>query len=148
MDDTELLAAIGRIVVEAAVPEYSVAMLVAVTEGLRGEACGDRAMAIVKKTGEAMRLFERLAEKRPDLAWLMRDTKGLLGARHFVAHAIAQQDAVAEGRAALFILHPRGGESMITTAQARNSARMIREGRDRIQDAIAAATSGGRASPG
>ncbi len=98
MDDTELLAAIGRIIVEAAVLEYTVAELVAVSEGLRDEACEGRAVAIVRKPGQAMRLFERLAEQRPGLAWLVNDTKSMLAARHFVAHAVAQQDAIAEGR--------------------------------------------------
>ncbi|MGH3277145.1 MAG: hypothetical protein ACRDNZ_22805 [Streptosporangiaceae bacterium] len=82
LDDTELLAAIGRMVVEAA-----------------------------------------------------------LRARNFVAHSIVQQDAISEGRAALFVLHPRTGETMITTGQAVNNARLIREGRDRIQAEITAETS-------
>jgi len=139
MDDTELLAAIGRVVVDAAVLGYSIAELVAVTGGLRGEERDKRALAIVKKTGEAMRQFKRLAAKRPDLRWLMEDTNGLLGGRHMVAHAIAQQDAVAEGRAALFVLW-RGEETMITTSQARDHARFIREGCRRIQEVIAAET--------
>jgi len=117
-DDTELMAAIGRMVVNASELEYAVAELAAVAEGLRDEECRDRATVIVRKTGEAMRQFERLAQVRPGLGWLMRDTVGLLGARHFVAHAVPQQDAVAEGRPALFILSPRQGETMITTRQA------------------------------
>jgi hypothetical protein len=48
LDDTELSAAIGRMVVEAATLEHSAAVLVAATEGLRDEACEDRALAIVK----------------------------------------------------------------------------------------------------
>ena len=53
-----------------------------------------------------MGLFEKLAVKQDDLGPLCRDTKGLLQARHFVAHAVYQEDAVAEGQAALFILIP------------------------------------------
>jgi hypothetical protein len=64
-----------------------------------------------------MRQFERLVQERPDLGWLMRDTAGLLGARHFVAHAVPQQDGDAEGHPALFVLSPRQGETMITTGQ-------------------------------
>jgi len=97
-DDMELMAAIGRMVVNASELEYAVA------EGLRGEDCRERATAIIRKPGEAMRQFERLARERPGLGWLMRDTAGLLGARHFIAHAVPQQDADAEGRPALFIL--------------------------------------------
>jgi hypothetical protein len=85
IDDTELLAAIGRIVMNAAMLEYAVAELIAVAEGLRGEAAKERAVAIVRKPGNAMRLFERLAEQRPDLRWLMGQTKSMLGARSFVA---------------------------------------------------------------
>ena len=76
-----------------------------------------------------MRRFERLVEQeRPDFGWLMRDTAGLLGARHFVAHAVPQQDAVAEGHTALFVMSPRQGETMITTGQALSDAQMIKEG--------------------
>src|SRR6266568_1424857 len=56
--------------------------------GLRGEECQERATAIVRRTGEAMRQFERPVQERPDFGWLMRDTAGLLGARHLVAHAV------------------------------------------------------------
>jgi hypothetical protein len=141
-DDTELMAAIGRVVVNAAELEYVVAELAATAEGLRGEECRERATAIVRRTGEAMRQFERLALERPDLGWLMRDTAGLLGARHFVAHAVPEQDAVAEGRPALFVLSPRQGETMITTGQALSNAEMIREGTGRIRDEIAALLGG------
>ena len=89
-----------------------------------------------------MRQFERLALERPGLGWLMRDTAGLLGARHFVAHAVPQQDAVADGRPALFVLSPRQGETMITTGQALNNAEMIREATGRIRDEIAALLGG------
>ena len=137
MNDTELLAAIGRIVVSAALLEYSVAELVAVTGGLRDEARQDRAVEIVRVPGKAMRLFERIAEQRPELGWLRREIRTMLGARHCVAPSVAQQDAVAAGRPALFVLQPRHGETMITTELARNNARMIREGVGWIQDAIA-----------
>jgi len=138
MNDTELLAAIGRIVVSAALLEYSVAELVAVTGGLRDDgARQDRAVEIVRVPGKAMRLFERIAQQRPELRWLMREIRTMLGARHCVAPSVAQQDAVAAGRPALFVLQPRHGETMITTELARNNARMIREGVGWIQDAIA-----------
>jgi hypothetical protein len=92
------MAAIGRIVVNTAELEYAVAELVATAEGRRGEACRERATEIVQKTGEAMRQFEHVAAGRPDLGWLMRDTATMLKARHFVAHAVPQEDAIAEGR--------------------------------------------------
>ena len=140
--DTGLLAAIGRIVVEAAMLEYSVASLIAASEGTQGEEREERACAITARTGEAMRLFEKLAEGQGGLRPLCRDTKGLLQARHFVAHSVYQQHAVTEGRAALFILHPRTGETMITMTQAEDNARMIGEGRTRIEAVITAVDSG------
>jgi hypothetical protein len=139
MDDTELLAAIGRIVVNAATLEYAVAELVAVAEGLRGEdARQERAVAIVRVTGQAMRLLRRLAERRQDrdLSWLLGQVEFMLGARHFVPHSVAQEDAVAEGRPALFILQPRHGETMITAALASKNAQMIGEGIGWVQERI------------
>jgi hypothetical protein len=62
----------------------------------------------------------------------------MLRARSFVAHSVAQEDAIAEGLPALFVLQPRQGETMITTALASNNARMIREGFGWVQEAIAA----------
>ena len=63
MDDAELLAAIGRMVVSAAQLEYSVAELVTVIEGLQDKAGEDRAVEIVEVTGEAMRQFRKLADQ-------------------------------------------------------------------------------------
>src|SRR6266700_7963359 len=100
----DLRAAIGHVVGNAAELEYAVAELAATAEGLRDEERRERATAIVRRTGEAMRQFESLAQERPDLGWLMRETAGLLAARHFVSHAVPQQDAVAEGHTSVFVL--------------------------------------------
>jgi hypothetical protein len=62
MSDTDLLASIGRIVVGAAILGYSIATLVAASEGLRGEKREERDRAIVASPGEAMRQFKALAE--------------------------------------------------------------------------------------
>ena len=59
------------------------------------------------------------------------------GARNSVAHPVAQQDAVAEGCPALFVLQPRHGETMITTALARKNAQMINQGIGWVQERIA-----------
>jgi hypothetical protein len=142
MTDTDLLAEIGRIVVEAAMLEHSVASLIAASEGLRGGEREEHARGITAKTGEAMRLFGKLAGEQDNLRPLWHDTKGLLQARHFVAHSVYQDDAIAERRAALFFLHPRTGETMITMAQAEDNARMIQEGRTRIEEVITAIDSG------
>jgi hypothetical protein len=135
--DTELLADIGHIVVNAAMLEYAIAELIAITEGLRGAACQERAVEVLKVPGEAMRLFKDLAGERPGFRGLYGEAHTMLGARHFIAHSVVQEPAVAEGRPALFILQPRHGETMITAAQARKNAQMIREGVTWIQKAIA-----------
>ena len=54
MEDHELMAAIGRVVVTSAVLEYSVAVLVAMTEGHRDQDCEDHALATVRNPGGAM----------------------------------------------------------------------------------------------
>lgn len=54
VEDQELLAAIGQVVVNAAALEYAVAVLAAVTEGHRDQACEDYAVALVKRPGGAM----------------------------------------------------------------------------------------------
>lgn len=145
MDDTELLAAIGRMVVNASELEYAIAELVAVAEGLRDEKCTKRATAIVAITGEGRRLFRSLAKGRADLQWLEGQTALMLNARNFVAHSIRQGDGIAKEQPTLFVLNPRQGETMITTAMALNNARMIREGCEWVRDAIDVEISGVRA---
>src|SRR5260370_6015291 len=54
MEDKELMAAIGQVVVTSPVLEYSVAVLVAMTDGHRDEDCEDHAHAMVRNTGRAM----------------------------------------------------------------------------------------------
>lgn len=136
--DRDLFEAIGRVVVGAAELEYAIALLVGATEGLRGQECKERALEIVKTTGEAMRQFERLGGARPDLMPLQRDSAQLMRARHFMAHSVVQQDALAEDEAALFVVNPKSGvETMITTAQALDHVRYFQEARGRINQAIA-----------
>src|SRR5260370_32051812 len=55
MEDRELLAAIGEVVVTAAALEYAVAVLVAVTKGHREQDCENYAVALVKQPGGSMR---------------------------------------------------------------------------------------------
>ena len=61
MEDRELLAAIGEVVVNSAALEYAVAVLVAMTEGLRDQDCEDHALATVRKTGSVERAKMRAA---------------------------------------------------------------------------------------
>jgi hypothetical protein len=62
LEDRELLAAIGEVVVTAAALEYAVAVLVALTEGHQDQACEDCALSIVKGAqGGAMRELRKRA---------------------------------------------------------------------------------------
>lgn len=139
------MAYIGRVVVDAALLEYAAARFDAAAEGLRGQACEDRALEIVKKVGKAMELFRGVADDRPHLRWLAddiggvqldgRNVGGLLGGRHFIAHAVAQGPALTDdGEAALFILSPRSEEpeTMVTLSQLKNQARLLQDARQRI----------------
>ncbi len=53
------MAAIGQVVVNAAALDYAAAILVAMVDGLRDQQCEDRAVAIVKTSGGAMRTLRR-----------------------------------------------------------------------------------------
>lgn len=59
------MAAVGRMVVGAAAVEYSVAVLVAVTEGHRDQAAGDRALQLVHMDGAPVRELRKLLRDRP-----------------------------------------------------------------------------------
>lgn len=59
-EDKDLMAAIGEVVVYAAVLEYAVAVLVALIEGNRDQACEDRAIEMVKHPGGAVRGLRKL----------------------------------------------------------------------------------------
>jgi hypothetical protein len=133
--DRELLASVGRVVVDAALLEYAVATFDAAAEGLRGQACEDRALDIIKYPGRAMKLFKLIAAGRPHLRWLAEDTDSVLAGRHFIAHAVAQEPAVTDdGEAALFILAARldEPETMVIQSQLENQARLLRDACARI----------------
>jgi hypothetical protein len=53
--DKDLMAAIGEVVVMSAVLDYSVAVLVAISDGYRYQECEDHALAMVKRAGRPMR---------------------------------------------------------------------------------------------
>lgn len=148
LEDPELLEYVGRIVVEAALLEYTVAMLVATADGLRDDACEAEALQLVTKPGKAMRELDRLAKEspdRPEFRWLHGDTATVLRGRHFIAHAVAQEPAITDdGEAALFILAPKADEpeTMVTLSQLVSQARLLEDSRQRIQERIDAETAG------
>jgi hypothetical protein len=55
VEDRDLMAAIGQVVVTAAALEYAIAILAAIIEGGRDQECEEHALALAKKSGGAMR---------------------------------------------------------------------------------------------
>jgi hypothetical protein len=140
VEDQELFAAIGQVVVNAAVLEYFVAVLVAVIEG-QGE---EHAQMLAARPGEAMGKLGKLVRERPDrsdlkLAW--HDTQAVLNDRHVIAHSVALEHVEVNGQLARVIWHPRSGrEAQITAAQVLGHVQDIRIATRRVQKVIAAET--------
>ena len=138
------MAAVGRLVVGAAAIEYSVAVLVAVTEGHRDKAAGDRALHLVRKDGVAMRELRKLAAgppERRDLKWLCRNAEAVLEGRNIVLHAIPLEDITAGEEGGLFGWHPRTGEeTWLTTPAVLGHVEDFGTAWRRFDEAIAAAT--------
>jgi hypothetical protein len=145
MEDKELMAAIGQVVVGSAVLEYSVAVLVAMTDGHRDQDCENHALAMVKKTGRTMRELRKLADahpERPGLMQLWRDARAVLDDRNVIAHSVALEDIEAGGHTGLVILHPRSGtETQLTTPEVLSHVQDIHIAYRRFRDAIAAESS-------
>lgn len=84
MDEQELYAAVGQIVVGASALEWQVALLIALAEG-RGR---DRAREIAGQTGRAKELLKKRAEADPSLRPLHNDVQQLLDERGTLAHSL------------------------------------------------------------
>lgn len=138
MEDQELLAAIGQVVVDAAVLEYFVAVLVAVIQG-QGE---EHAQMLAARPGAAMRqLWTLVGERsdRSDLKLACHDAQAVLNDRHVIAHSIALEQVEVRGQRAQVIWHPRSGrETRITAAQVLDHAHDVRIAARRVQKLIAA----------
>jgi hypothetical protein len=125
-------------VVDAAVLEYFVAVLVAVIEGQAEE----HAQMLASRPGETMRQLGRLVRERPDrsdlkLAW--HDAQAVLNDRHVIAHSVALEYIEVNGQFAHVIWHPRSGrETQITAAQVLGHVQDIRIATHRVQEVIAA----------
>jgi len=68
VDYQELMAAIGRMVVDAAALEYSVAVLVALTEGHQDQAAEDRALQLARRTARQRASCASSPRDRPSAA--------------------------------------------------------------------------------
>lgn len=142
--ERELLAAIGEVVVDAAVLEYSIAVLVAVIEG-RDE---ERARELVARAGRVLPALKDLVTARPDrpgLLPLYRDAKAVLDDRHVIVHSVALADMEARGEPGSGIWHPRSDtELRITAAQVLDHAHDIRIVARRARALFAAESPDGR----
>jgi hypothetical protein len=144
-DYQELMAAIGRMVVGAATVEYSVAVLVAITEGHRDQAAGDRALQLVQKVGAPVRELRKLAAgppERRDLKWLCQNAEAVLEGRNVVVHAIPLEDITAGEQGGLVGWHPRTGQEIwLTTPAVLGHVEDFGTAWRRLDEAIAAAAS-------
>jgi len=140
----DLMAAVGRMVAGAAAVEYSVAVLVAVTEGHRDQAAGDRALQLVRKDGAPVGELRKLAAgppERRDLTWLCRNAEAVLEGRDVVVHAISVEDVTAGAEGGLLGWHPRAGEEIwLTTTAVLGHVEDFGIAWRRLDEAIAAAT--------
>jgi hypothetical protein len=145
MENEDLMAAVGKVVVDAAALEYSVAVLVATTEGHQDQDCEDRALALVKDVGRAMRELKNLASahlERPGLMGLWRDVRAVLNGRNVIVHAIPLEDVRVGAQGGLISWHARTGkEARLTTSAVLSLAQDIRIAYRRVHDAIATESS-------
>jgi hypothetical protein len=110
VEDQELMNAIGRMVLSAATLEYSVAVLVALTEGHQDQAAENRALQLVQTDGAPVRELRRIAlgpPERRDLNRLCQEAEAVLEERNAVVHAIPLEDSAAGAEGSLTGWHPR-----------------------------------------
>ncbi len=143
-DRRDLLAAIGEVVVNSASLEYAVAVLVAVTERQRDEAAENRALAIVRETGKAVKELKRISREHPDrddLKLALQGVTAVLNDRHILAHSIALEDAESGELPAMVIYNARArAETSVDLSQVREHVRDIRTAYERVHALIAATT--------
>jgi hypothetical protein len=141
--DEKLLTELGRAIAAAGVLEVTIAVLVALTEGKRGQAVDNRVLEIVKSAGEARRQLAPLGTSRPLIRWLCNDTQQLLGARNFLVHALVTGRGHEAGEYVQAIYSAREDtEEYITAATVADHARYFEENAERFREAIAAELAG------
>jgi hypothetical protein len=139
VEDQELLANLGKVVVNSTVLEYTIAVLVALTEGKRGDACDDRAVEIVKQTGGARSELPRLARTRPGIAWLCTETEQLLTSRNILVHSLILGHGQDGDQYVMAIYDPRRNtETVVTTHVVARHAEYFEQNCARFRSAISA----------
>ncbi len=145
VEDQELMNAIGRMVLSAAALEYTVAVLVALTEGHQDQAAENRALQLVQTDGAPVRELRRIAlgpPERRDLNRLCQEAEAVLEERNAVVHAIPLEDSAAGAEGSLTGWHPRTGQQIqLTTWAVLGHVQDLHIARRRFDNAITAATS-------
>jgi hypothetical protein len=145
MEDKELMAAVGQVVVDSATLEYFAAVLVAMTEGHRDQDCENRALALVKNPGEAMGALKAVARARPEQPGFMRlwhDARAVLEDRNVIVHAVPLEVVRVGAEGGLIGWVPRKGREIeFTTSAVLDHSRDIRIACRRFHEAIAAESS-------
>lgn len=135
--DQELLAELGKVVVNSAVLEYTIAVLIALVEGRRGDACEDRAIDIVKQAGGVRRELAGLSEIRPGIARLCTETGQLLDSRNILVHSLITGDWRDRDQYIIAIYDPRRDTATVVTPQvAARHAEYFTQNRNRFINAI------------
>jgi hypothetical protein len=155
VDDQEMLAAIGQVIVSASVLEWEVAVLAALSEGTDPSGVRDRVRHLASSSGAAVRRLAELADADPRIRPLLRDVKSVLDSRHILAHSVMYVVGKGEdedfavlprGQAVDFggedelmvIWHPRTDwERHLPLRQLRLQAQDLRIAFDRVQQAVA-----------
>ena len=126
VEDRELLAAIGEVVIDASALEYLIAVLVAATEGQPEE----HARKLAASPGAARTALGKLSAARParmDLELLYRDAVAVIKDRHRLVHSVAMRDIQDSGEPGLGMWNPdTNAEARITAPQVLDHARDIR----------------------
>lgn len=151
VSDEALLVELGRVVASSTVLEFTIAVLVALTEGKRGRSVDDRALQIVERAGGARGRLKQLGEARPVVRWLCCDSYQLLEARNILVHALVTGRGREKGEYVQAIYSARHDTvEYVTAAVVARHARFFEENASRFREAITAELAGQLtgASPG
>ena len=138
MEDQELLAAIGLVVVNAAAFDYAIAVLTATLESADTERVRD----LASTSGKARKALTKIADAnrdRLDIRMLSKAANELLDDRGILAHSIILTDTEYSGQPTYSSWNPkRDAEAPVTIEQLLEHAQAMRVNTGRAYDLIAA----------
>lgn len=105
MEEQEIYAALGKVVVMAAHMEWEVASLVAAVEGKDR----DRTEELYTKSGKVMEALKRAGRSDDDLQRLYEEAVALIGRRHLIAHSLSMISMDARSHKLYLYWHPKTG---------------------------------------